>query len=363
MESNIVETLKFLMRDIRKLADVVQELKKASHELNADIVDISERLEILEEGRLVAANSAASATGADPAHENSEADRILDLPLKRVLDLYDEFPQVIEPVCRRAALVERDGIQVVERNGQGNYWVLQLRDQGHFLLPRPGAFVRTTALQSLADLFEMSGERRHDGSDEFKLEQPANLILLRRHQRWQLEKRGHLRFGIAPLECRWQRQLRQIELDHQQIKTALAMGSQASLTAEVSVLAYQQKLLKRYGEPQRVLLNTCVPMAYALYLDPENGETQLVPCSVQLGSQPRVLPAWDAGVPWKASLLGQAHSNGKISILRSSAKDPRLPSQTFLADETAHTWAIASGYSEATTLAAKLAGNWGPISN
>ncbi|WP_338460989.1 hypothetical protein VZH09_07355 [Synechococcus elongatus IITB7] len=341
---NIVETVKFVLRDTRELSSKIQALEQ-------DLADTRDRLIRAEEIR---ASGAVPVSPAIATSVGSEPDQLLDLPLAKVLDLYGEVPQILVPYCRRAVIDREQNPPFLERNSQGNYWVLQLRDQGLLLLPRPGAFNRLAALESLSDLFDCIGERREDGTDEFCVMEPARLTLIKRHQRWQLASKGKLQFGSAPLEHRWRQQLQQIEAYYAAITQTLENQGVAGLQIAIAQNNYAQELHQRYGSVKRVLVNTCMPMAYARYRDAEEN-AWLVPCSVQMVPMVKVYPAWDAGVPWETTQFDEAE------IVRASVENSALPGQAFLRDGSQQTWAIANSYEEASTLIDKLIGKWGPL--
>lgn len=351
---NIIETVKFVLRDTRELSEKTQTLER-------EIADVRDRLIRAEELR---ASGAVPVGPAIATHTSNELDQLLDLPLAKVLDLYGEVPQVLVPYCRRAILNrEQTGDRpFLERNSQGNYWVFQLRDQGLLLVPRPGAFSRLAALESLAELFDCEGDRRGDGTGEFCVVEPARLSLIKRHQRWQLESKGKLQFGTAPLEYRWRQQLLKIEEHYASMTHLLQTESVVSLQATIAADSDTQRLHLRYGPVRRILVNTCMPMAYALYRDEANA-AHLVPCSLQLIRPMRVFPAWDMGVLWQNTLFASAHSaeSSDVEILRASTAHPVLPGQAFLRDSSEQTWAIANSYEEASTLLEKLVGNWGAL--
>lgn len=361
MDSTFIETLRFLVNDNKKLHAQFNELSTELKESNQDTEHVFGRLDSLEQQN---STQGAVNTTLSPGSDNepSHNERLLDLPIERVIDTYSETPHLLEPFCSRAALRMQDNVPILEKSAQGNYWVLQLRDQGFYLLPRPGAFVRITALESLNHLFAYEGDRPIDSNDEFYVKMPAELTLLRRHQRWQLETKGFIRFGSAPLEFEWQLRLRKIQQDYQQIKDVLDTGSQANLKAEVAILDYKQRLQSNYGHPMRIFVNTCMPIAYALYRRPEDQQPWLVPCNVRLTpGESRVTPAWDEGVPWDSTIIGLAHNANQTDILRSSPDDLRLPRQPFMVDQTEQTWAIGADYEEASAIVFKLIDNWGPI--
>ena len=118
----------------------------------------------------------------------------------------------------------------------------------------------------------------------------------------------------------------------------------------------QQSLKKKYGDLISIALNTCMPIAYAIYKAP-----MLVPCQILLGNNPRVVPGWDRGMSWDASIYAKFHSKRDKDLFRTPGDHPLLPNQIYLREinwETNHTWAIAKSYDEATNILQKSAGNW-----
>ena len=108
------------------------------------------------------------------------------------------------------------------------------------------------------------------------------------------------------------------------------------------------------------MINTCMPMAYAIYKGPT-----LVPCHVILTKGVcLVQPAWDRGVPWDTSIYAKSHSR---NVLRSSPDHPILANQpyfkeiTYLKEQKNQTWAIANTYEEASRIISLLNGNWGSL--
>ena len=364
MSDNTLDTLKFLLKDSRKLSEQFAEFKigsqQLSQQLNNAIADLEQRIDQLEESQ---SNLGSAPIGNfSQSFSNEEIEHLLDLPLEKILDIYSEVPQLLEIICRRVAVSINDNSPnpVLERNNQGNYWVLQLREQGFFLLPRFGSFVRITALESLQKLFESEGKIPNSGNHEFLLKQPAKLDLLKRNQRWQLAEKGLIQFGEAPLEFRWQQEIRQMRDRYQEFTQMLEKVGEVGLEATIITQRWQQELEQRYGEPVSIMINTCMPMAYAIYKGPT-----LVPCHVVLAkSICLVQPAWDRGVPWDTSIYAKSHSR---NVLHSSPDHPILANQSYFKEIThlkkqkSQTWAIANTYQEASRLISLLNGNWGSL--
>ena len=371
MSDNTLDTLKFLLKDSRKLSEQFAEFKTSSQQslekftefkqqLNNAIADLEERIEKLEESQSSVGTVAVG--NFSQSFSPEEIEHLLDLPLEKILDVYSEVPQLLEIICRRVAVSINDNSSnpVLERNNQGNYWVLQLREQGFFLLPRFGAFVRITALESLQRLFESEGKIPDSGNYEFLLKRPAKLELLKRNQRWQLTEKGLIQFGESPLEFRWQQEIRQMRDRYQEFTKMLEKVGQAGLEATVTTQLWQQELEQRYGEPVSIMINTCMPMAYVIYKGP-----MFVPCHVVLvRGICLVQPAWDRGVPWETTIYAKSHSR---NVLRSSPDHPILANQpyfkeiTYLKEQKNQTWAIANTYEEASRIISLLNGNWGSL--
>jgi hypothetical protein len=170
--------------------------------------------------------------------------------------------------------------------------------------------------------------------------------------------------GEAPLEYQWQQQISQITKEYEQFNKLLDARGTAGLDFTLTVQDWEQSLVKKYGELVTIAINTCMPIAYAIYKGP-----MLVPCQIMAGSNPLVVPGWDRGIPWEASIYATYHSKLNKDYFRTPANHPLLPNQIYLKEinrETNHkwaiaTWAIAKSYDEATTILQKLVGNWGSL--
>jgi hypothetical protein len=357
MDNNTLDTVKFLLRDIRKLTEQLTDLKNGQDTLKTDLESLENRLIKLEENQPVSGAVAVS----NYSFSQEENETLLDLPLNRILQVYGELPQVLEPVCRRAAVVlnyDRDR-PTLERNSQGNYWVLKLKNQDFLLLPRPGAFARIAALESLQNLFNVEGKIPESGNQEFIIKQPAKLDLLKRNERWQLAEKGLIQFGEAPLEFKWQKEIQDLRDQYQKFNNLLKAVGEAGLESTITTQRWQQQLELMYGPPVSIIINTCMPMAYAIYKGP-----MLVPCNVITAKNCLVVPAWDRGIAWETSIYAKFHSKHNKNVLRSSEEHPVLPNQPYLKEinwETTHTWAIANNYEDASRIVTSLNDRWGSL--
>ncbi|MFN5514766.1 MAG: hypothetical protein ACK5CA_08450 [Cyanobacteriota bacterium] len=345
MDASHLDILKSLLKDSAQI--------KARQELLlGELAELENRLFKLE-------NPQPGILGADEFRaygQGEQTEILLDLPLSKLLDIYQEAPSILEPLCQRAALLPETDI--LERNALGNYWVLQLENQGFYLLPRPGDMKRLAQLESLARLFELENGAAQSRED-FSLQRPAILQLLQRHRCWQLEEKGSLAWGPSPLGWRWHEQLQNLRNQYIQLLEQAEESGRAGLQALMRGQAWQQALERRYGELVTLMLNTCMPLAYAIYKGPI-----LVPCNITLGDCPQALPAWDHGLPWDSTPYGQSHGKLQKDYRRTPPDHPLLPNQIYLKEThhpQGHTWAIAKSYAEASALVAKLQDHWGPL--
>ena len=282
---------------------------------------------------------------------------LLDLPVSKIIDIYHETPQILEIYCQRTSLMS-DQENILEKNGVGNFWTIQLKDQGFYLFPRPESFSRFSSLASFKKLFKPTNQEATE-NNQFTLIAPAQLDLLKIGERWLLTKPGKILFGQAPLEYQWQQELTSIRNEYQKFNKLLDVRGSAGLDFTLITQYWQQSLEQKYGDLITIALNTCMPIAYAIYKGPI-----LVPCQILMGNNPLVVPGWDRGVPWETSIYAKFHSKLNKDYFRTDADHPLLPNQIYLKEinwETNHTWAIAKSYEEATNIVQKLNSNWGSL--
>jgi hypothetical protein len=218
---NYTNLLNLLSESEKKILTSTQNMISESQEqiqsLSQNIDNLEERISQLQDNQ-----NFVRATSYIKDNSDQESEYLLDLPLEKILDIYHESSQVLEPICKRVALsANNDNLLILERNAQGNYWVLQLADQGFFLLPRTAAFVRISALESMQKLFETEGETSNIENYQFIISRPAKLNLLKRNLRWQLTEKGLINLGESPLEFRWQQEIRKIRQDYEKINSLL----------------------------------------------------------------------------------------------------------------------------------------------
>jgi hypothetical protein len=179
------------------------------------------------------------------------------------------------------------------------------------------------------------------------------------HENWRLEKKGIILYGNAPLHYQWQRELDTIRQQYETFNQHLATYGNAALEFSLTAQYWQQSLTQRYGNVISIAINTCMPIAYAIYKGP-----MLVPCHIFTNNLPRVLPSWDRGIDWESSIYAKFHSKRDKDLFRTPSNHPLLPNQIYLREinwDNNHTWAIAKSYEEASAILQKLVHNWGSL--
>jgi uncharacterized protein YoxC len=209
-----------------QLSRISAELQKLEPKVLESLFQIEEKIQLLDQNidnleelisQLQENQNAIRANSYIQDNFQKESEYLLNLPLNKILDIYHESSQVLEPICKRVALSANNDNLILERNAQGNYWVLQLVDQGALLLPRPTPFLRISALENMQKLFETEGENSNIENYQFAVNRPAKLSLIKRNLRWQLLEKGLINLGESPLEFSWQQEIRKIRQDYEKI--------------------------------------------------------------------------------------------------------------------------------------------------
>lgn len=117
--------------------------------------------------------------------------------MNEVVELYNNIPQILEPIALKASLTTRsyrnaDGEAWLEKHPQGKYWIiLTQNDKGEnrdFLLPNGDVEIDWSKLKKSHLLFQISGNNR--GTNIFFLEKPGFLEIHSSGQYWQVQKKG-----------------------------------------------------------------------------------------------------------------------------------------------------------------------------
>lgn len=228
-DDRVTETVELLVRSLRQLSDRFLEnnekLSRSFEAVRADIDDLSQRLEAIEQELLaqrdrdlLAADAAvASAPRQLPVASDQEERLIpaLNLPLVGLLDAYRSAPVLLQPFARPCSISGRSLSGTVkevelEAFAQGSTWMIALEDGSWWLLPRPGLISRASQRQSLQRFFELSDPG--EGPAELELLQPAEAIAVEYGRRWLLGAKGRIGLQADPLQCSLEQRLRALEL-------------------------------------------------------------------------------------------------------------------------------------------------------
>jgi hemoglobin-like flavoprotein len=115
MSDNTLDTLKFLLKDSRKLAEQFAEFKTSSQQsleqftefkqqLNNAIADLEERIDQLEDNQSNVGNVAAS--NFSQSFSNEEIEHLLDLPLEKILDVYSAEVLNVEKSSTKSSIID-----------------------------------------------------------------------------------------------------------------------------------------------------------------------------------------------------------------------------------------------------------------
>lgn len=224
-ENRIVESIKFLLSSVKKLSDsfidTERRLTRSFDSVAADVTDLQERIEWLEQ-QLVDLNDGALASGRPPMApalpvRPDTGDRVVpavNLPLDGIIDVYVSTPILLEPFSRPCSVSGRtlsgeiDDVEL-EVFAQGTTWALEALDGGWLLVPRPGSLQRRTQLESLERLYDIEGVRHLPAL--LHLIQPAKAEAVVHGRRWQLKEKGLLSVNPDPLKISASNRLAELE--------------------------------------------------------------------------------------------------------------------------------------------------------
>jgi hypothetical protein len=212
------------MASTRKLSDAFQEsesrVRRGFSEVTEDVEEIDQRLAAVE-AQLVGIRDQALSLHRQRLPElpvvETDADRAipaLNLPLETILDVYSSAPILLEPFSRPCALTaktlngETTSIEL-EASPQALTWVLEAKDLGWLLIPRPGILERTHQLKTLQRLFEIKGGDCLPA--QLQLLRPALLDSVVLGQKWQLVELGILDVNPDPIKVSFTERFSKIE--------------------------------------------------------------------------------------------------------------------------------------------------------
>lgn len=228
-DDRVTETVELLVRSLRQLSDRFLEnnekLSRSFEAVRADIDDLSQRLEAIEQELLaqrdrdlLAADAAVESAPRQLPVASDQEERLipaLNLPLEGLLDAYRSAPVLLQPFARPCSISGRSLSGTVkevelEAFAQGTTWMIALEDGSWWLLPRPGLISRASQRRSLQRFFELSDPG--EGPAELELLQPAEAIAVEYGRRWLLGAKGRIGLQADPLQRSLEQRLRALEL-------------------------------------------------------------------------------------------------------------------------------------------------------
>jgi hypothetical protein len=290
----------------------------------------------------------------------------LDVPLAKIIEIYREYPQILEPYAKIVAVENENLLPKSNAIDQplyfhvspyGPFWVIQLKDQGDYLFPRPSDLKRITRINNLDQIFSIKKGATND-SNQLILLNAAKLKVCRNHEDWHLEEIGSIVYGTSSLPCESHKKIPNSINEMGKFKQPLINYGNSFFGVREIVMKLQQDLEDKYGPLNAIVINTCTFFAYAVYKD-----GVYVPCELLMSSRPIVVPELDKVNHWNDTIYSKWHSSSHIT--KTPRDHPLLPNQVFLLEKKGandqHTWAIAKSYPAASTILEKLIKNWGPL--
>lgn len=219
------DAIDFLLESLLKVSDTVVGLRDRFGDLETRLQSLEQRQLDLEDQIRIARQGPLEPTVL-PARAGTEDRPVptLNLPLEKVLEVYQEAPVLLAPFARPCALTARslqgppEPVEL-EVMPQGNYWVLELGDQSCWILPRPGLLERPGQLPSLEQLFAI--ENRRPLPAEIQVLALARALASEQGRRWILQEPGRLTMQLDPLRQPVVRQLSILQERLERLEQAL----------------------------------------------------------------------------------------------------------------------------------------------
>lgn len=341
-------------QDILGLARILRDVEQRLAAIEEYSGEIFDRLDIIESARNIS-----YAKWVQESEFQSDRSQYVDLPIKKIIDIYSETPQMLQYCSKTASPKVVENAVILERNSAGNYWVIELACQEFILLPKPTALSCIRNHESLNLLYQLIGEATTEASSTYWIESPAYLFQLTRHKRWALKAKGAISCDKNPLYLNWHAQLASIQSRYVEIEAKLDKLVDEN-SHQANKKDYKSRLAEAYGNPVNVFASTCAPQAYAIYHDSTRQGMVLVECHVDVSIQNAITPASDKGVFVGTSPFTLIHGGSNVNFRRSKA-DARLPSQMCLLDADQQTWIMMKDYDDASKMLRLLDGWWGPL--
>ena len=344
--------------------EAFMKMAQANAELSSRITELAEEIDTLT-NRLdeIASKKENEKAGRVLESEISHyKPKSLDLPIERILDLHSDTPQVLDCLSVRADVKSTNRQITIERSITGSFWILEPNTGSDcIMLPRPNLITKAIQRSSINETYDIEGDSANDTTDTYIVVKPTILTTIRRNHKWMVKAKGLIRLGENPNNIRWLELITKINIQYEQIANAINTKSQDTLLAEVNSIRRINLLNQRYGEVVNVFINTCMPMAYALYFDKKQKQMIACPCIVQTGERHYIFPGWDEGIEIGQTPFGLLHGTDEISFHKTPKSHQILPQVDYLADKSKQNWAIAKSYQDASEMLGKIQNNWGNL--
>ncbi len=128
----------------------------------------------------------------------------LQLPLAKLIDIYNDVPQVLAPSAVEVSLNDdsyrrksEDNKIILEPIIRGKYWVILLEnnhEKKYYLVPNASVKFKLYRMESINYLFNFLGKDENN-VDKFNLNKPCELDILPSGKQWQLIAQGELSIG------------------------------------------------------------------------------------------------------------------------------------------------------------------------
>lgn len=209
------DAVDFLLESLLKVSDTVVSLRDRLQGLEERLQKLEQRqLDLEDQARLTRQSLPEKPVLPVQAGTEERPVPTLNLPLEKVLEVYQESSLLLAPFARPCALTARS-LQgppeplELEIMAQGNYWVLELVDQSCWIVPRPGVLERPGQLPSLERLFSI--DQRRPLPAELQVLTPARALASEQGRRWILQECGMLTMQLDPLRQPLVRQLAELQ--------------------------------------------------------------------------------------------------------------------------------------------------------
>jgi WD40 repeat protein/lipocalin len=171
----------------------------------------------------------------------------LDLSESKLVELYNECPQILELTAIRVNLTadsyrqsDRDKI-FLEKVVNGNYWVIATQNDDRWLFPHLKLSLNIHKIKTIKQLFNCSGESHQD----FILTKAAKVSLMPTGEEWKLEEKGDLEFTASRF-VKQRSEIEKVEQKYQELQTELVKRDREQKLLQLK-LEKAVELINKYG--------------------------------------------------------------------------------------------------------------------